>query len=430
MDVCASGPDISVSQDEAARTSEGVVENYVTARSASPSSVMSSVGSTSSGTSSDETGESSESDVSEIAAALRLLTTSDGDHDDSDSVLPSGADESRELAEVVNSGLHDANRRGDFVDIATLIKPTRPTYRDAFEVIKATLLLTNSQCTKILLIWHNLEPVPDYANLPKDGRSLAKPKPEYMQQKKIREVVCGLTKKDFVPFHNPKKRMAMLSRFEQTGSTIPLDSEKYKYRGDIMDFDIEKSFLLESPGLLNPKMQERLLQQVYAARPNLLSPPFLRIVDPQQWHIEQLEPNPARAKMNLFSLKFHADGVQIAKNSVSSECTPLSCAVDRIFSYDPETKKHDVKSGLVVPSSMSPVHTVSVYHGRQACGPMEFGAHWKKELDRLDPDVHDGESDFDFTGQRRLVVSQRVMIADAVERSKRAGMKCLVFSLC
>jgi hypothetical protein len=275
----------------------------------------------------------------------------------------------------------------------------------------------------MLLIFSNLDPVPDWKNFPLDGRSLAKPKPEYLRLLKIRKVVCGLKKNDFVPFHK-EERKAMLALFQETGHAISLDDRRYQHKGDIVDFDLEKSLLMESPSNLNPKLHMRMLQQVHAARPNLLSRPLLKLVDEHQWRVEKVNPNPLRAKMNLFALKFHADGVQIAKNSVSSECTPLSCAIDSIFPYDPETKRHDVGARLTIPSSMSPVHTVSLYHGRSACGPLEFGAHWKSELKRLHP-LKEDEEESPFSApppERRLVVTQKMVIADAVERSKRAGM--------
>jgi hypothetical protein len=304
----------------------------------------------------------------------------------------------------------------DFVDFSTLLGPkARPTHRDAFEVIKATLLLTDSQCTQMLLIWINLMPVADWNNLPTDGRSLARPKPEYLRQLKIRKVVCGLQKKDFVPFYDAR-RDRMLTQFAETGHAISLDAPNYKHRGDILDFDLEKSILMESPGSLNPRLELRMLQQIHAARPNLLSPDLLKLVDERRWKTENVDGNPQRSKMNLFTLKFHADGVQIAKNSVSSECTPLSCAIDSVYPFDPVTRACDATAGLIIPSSMSSVHTVSLYHGRQACGPMEFGAHWKAELKRLHPFAENPAP------HRRLVVMQKMMIADAVERSKRAGM--------
>jgi hypothetical protein len=320
-------------------------------------------------------------------------------------------------AQAFNLGDDDEIDDPDFVDFSSLLGPKkRPTHRDAFEVIKATLLLTDSQSTKLLLIWVNLMPVEDWENLPTDGRSLARPKPEYLRQLKIRKVVCGLQKKDFVPFHKEQVRKRMLAQFAETGHTISLDAPNYKHRGDILDFDIEKSLLMESPGSLNPQLELRMLQQIHAARPNLLSSDFLKLVDERRWRTENADGNPLRSKMNLFALKFHSDGVQIAKNSVSSECTPLSCAIDSVYPYDPETRTYDAAAGLVIPSSMSSVHTVSLYHGRQACGPMEFGVHWKAELKRLHPNAVNPPP------RRRLVIEQKMMIADAVERSKRAGM--------
>ena len=326
-----------------------------------------------------ETAGSDDEDFSGEASTSSFSFSESGDGVMEDDASAPVREESDNSANVCREGDQvDDVFDPDFVDFASLLKPAkRPTYRDAFEIIKATLLLTDSQCTKMLLIFSNLDPVPDWENFPLDGRSLAKPKPEYLRLLKIRKVVCGLKKNDFVPFHKKEERKAMLTLFQETGHAISLDDPRYQHKGDIVDFDLEKSLLMESPGNLNPKLHGRMLEQVHAARPNLLSRPLLKLVDEHQWRVEKVNPNPLRAKMNLFALKFHADGVQIAKNSVSSECTPLSCAVDSIFPYDPETKRHDVGARLVIPSSMSPVHTVSLYHGRSACGPMEFGAHWK-----------------------------------------------------
>ena len=66
----------------------------------------------------------------------------------------------------------------------------------------------------------------------------------------------------------------MLTRFATTGTTI--EEEKIKRRGDVLDFDVEKSLLMASPGNLNPKLHRKLLERVHHARPNLLSKDFVR----------------------------------------------------------------------------------------------------------------------------------------------------------
>jgi hypothetical protein len=176
-------------------------------------------------------------------------------------------------------------------------------------------------------------------------------------------LVCGLKKPDLVPFHPLEKRQEMLERFERIGSTVKPEGRP---EGDCIDFDLEKCLLLQSPGNLCPVKYLMFLRRVHAARPNLLSSVFLRIVDPGLYYKEKFEPNPLRSKMNYFSLKWHVDGIQIAKNSTSAEGKPLSFMIDAVCPYDPETTKiaTDPKIDLRIPPSQTTVHTLTVYHGR------------------------------------------------------------------
>jgi hypothetical protein len=297
------------------------------------------------------------------------------------------------------------------------------TLRQVFEIIKATVPLNDSQCSKILTIfknafpeWRKKDPYM-WKKYTTDGSLLAAPSPEYLKQKNIRKVVCGLTKEDYVPFHDPVKRERMLDLYEKTGSTIAV-TEKSSM-GDMVDFDVEKSLLMESPAALDPGAYIKLLEKVNAARPNLLSPDLLFIVDKAKYNDEQLKPNPERPKMNLFTLKIHSDGVQIAKNASLPECSPISFTIDRIYPFDPLTGARDDAKSLRIPSTMPAVHTISVYHGKGACCLFQYMEHMKREMCRLSPSLNivknNGDSD------RKLVVEHLLTIADSVERCKRTG---------
>jgi hypothetical protein len=295
--------------------------------------------------------------------------------------------------------------------------PPKPSVRMCFAIAKATIPLNDSQCTKLLTIFDNVRP-DNYDDMIKDGRYLAPPDPAYLKQMKVRKVVCGLTKADFVPFHDAKKRAKMMRHYEKTGSTIDNTSGKYP-EGDILDFDVEKNILMTAPGNPNVKGFRKLLERTHAARPNLLSPDLLFIVDKGKFYDELLTPNPARPKMNLFSLMVHSDGVQIAKNSSLPECSPISFAIDRIYPFDSETGTWDEAQSLRIPSTMLVAQTISVYHGKGAADLFQYMEHFKKEMRRLSPTLHivagKGEP------QRKLVVSHRLTIADSVERCKRTG---------
>ena len=297
------------------------------------------------------------------------------------------------------------------------------TLRQVFEIIKATIPLNNSQASKMLTIFKNAYPEWRKKNpamwkkYVTDGALLAAPSPEYLKQKRLRRVVCGLTKEDFVPFHDPVKRKEMLDRYEKTGSTIEV-TEKTTL-GDMLDFDVEKSLLLESPATLDPGAYVKLLEKVNAARPNLLSPDLLFIVDKAKYNDEQLRPNPERPKMNQFSLKLHSDGVQIAKNASLPECSPISFTIERIFPFDPLTGVRDDAKSLRIPSTMPAVHTISVYHGKGACCLFQYMEHMKSEMCRLSPNLNIVKNKGD--SERKLVVTHVMTIADSVERSKRTG---------
>jgi hypothetical protein len=297
------------------------------------------------------------------------------------------------------------------------------TLRQVFEIIKATVPLNDSQSTKILTIFKNAFPEWRKKNpamwkrYVTNGALLAAPSPEYLKQKRLRRVVCGLTKDNFVPFFDKVKRKEMLDRYEKTGSTIEVNEKTLM--GDMLDFDVEKSLLMESPATLDPGAYIKLLEKVNAACPNLLSPHLLFIVDKGKYNDEQLRPNPERSKMNLFSLKLHSDGVQIAKNASLPECSPISFTIEAIYPFDPLTGERDDSKSLRIPSTMAAVHTISVYHGRGACCLFQYMEHMKSEMCRLSPSLNIVKNKGD--PERKLVVTHLLTIADSVERSKRTG---------
>ncbi len=293
----------------------------------------------------------------------------------------------------------------------------KPSVRMCFAIAKATIPLNDSVCSKLMTIFNNVKP-DNYDDMITDGRYLAPPDPEYLRQMKLRKTVCGLTKENFVPFHKQEKRDEMMRRYETTGTTI--DTSKGNFpEGDIMDFDVDKVLLLESPGNLNPKGYKRLLERVHAARPNLLSPDLLYIVDKGKFFEELRKPNDDRPKKNLFSLMIHSDGVQIAKNSSLPECSPISFAIDRICPFDPSTGAVDEARALVIPSTMLIAQTISVYHGKGTADLFQYMEHFKSEMCRLSPSLHIVERKGEE--ERKLTVSHRLTIADSVERSKRTG---------
>ncbi len=311
--------------------------------------------------------------------------------------------------------------RGKFVDDSddeTARLRKRLTYRMTFEIAKVTIPLNNSQTTKFLKIFKNAKPEgwDDYVT---DGRLLGKPKMSYLKNRKLRKVVCALTKEDFVPFDLKKEveREAMLRRYEETGTTIEITSETTM--GDMIDFDVEKSLLMDSPGNLNPKAYIRLLERVNAARPDLLSPSLLFIVDEKKYYDERKKRNTDRPMRNLFSVRMHSDGVQIAKNSTLPEASPISFVIDRIVPFDEKTGTWDETKSIRIPSTMSAVHAVSVYHGRGSACLFQYMEHMKRELVRLSPSLNP----FVSASEPRVCVDHLLTIADSIERSKRTGIR-------
>lgn len=290
------------------------------------------------------------------------------------------------------------------------------THRDAFEKIKAALCLSDEDTTKMLKIWKNMKPVEDWDNFVTDGRLLARPALRHLRGIAPRRVVCGLKKTDLVPYIPVAKRDAMLLRYQQTGCTVDPTGRP---KGDCIDFDLEKCLLLQSPGNLNPKGYLKFLKRVHAARPNLLSEDFVRLVDPQLYAREKLEHNDLRSKMNYFELKWHTDGIQIAKNSTSAEGKPISFMIDSICPYDPDKKQiiTDEKHALRIPPSLTTVMTITVYHGRGKCCQFQFSEFWKNEEWRLSVKNDDAL----VLKSRRLVVGSLLTIADAPERSLNLG---------
>jgi hypothetical protein len=302
------------------------------------------------------------------------------------------------------------------VPLYTLEK-RQATHREAFEMIKATLVLTDEETSTMLAIWKNLQPVPDWKNFVTDGRLLARPAKNYSHIKP-RRVACGFTKADGVPYHDEEKQREMMERFAAKGHTVP--EEKIQHWGDCVDFGIEDSLLMRSPGNLHPKGHKMLLKRVHAADPNMLSLPFLQIVDKELYNQERLKPNPLRSKMNFFSLKKHADGVQIAKNSTASEGLPVSFAIDKVAPYDPDTGTVDFKRAIVVPARMATVHTITVYHGRGKCDLFAMLQHCRDEEYRLHPGNRQPDDEAS-SSSREMVVEMLMVIADTPMKAQLTG---------
>lgn len=287
-----------------------------------------------------------------------------------------------------------------------LPKRQRATHRDAFEKIKAQLVLTDEETSTMLRIWLKLKPVEDWENFTTDGRLLARPARRYLQKIKPRKVTCGLGISQGVPWHNETKRSEMLLRYATTGTTVA-ESDIRAY-GDCLDFGVEESLLLQSPGNLDPSKHRNLLARIHAANPNLLSLPLLKLVSPSLYHDEMVTPNPKRSKMNYFSLKFHLDGVQIAKNSTASGALPISFAIHKVCAYDPETGEVDQTGGMLVPVRFASVHVTTVFHGRSKCDLYQLTEHWHSEEFRLHPDRFQRADE----KRRKLVVEQLLRIGD------------------
>lgn len=117
--------------------------------------------------------------------------------------------------------------------------------------------------------------------------------------------------------------------------------------------------------------------------------------------------------MNYFAVKWHADGVQIAKNSTKGSTTPISFSIHCVSPYDPATCSILEAQSLVVPSWMSPVFTTTVYHGTMKCDLFQLTQHWHGEEERLDPSR--------YVEGRRLVVGCLARVADSIEKAYLAG---------
>lgn len=315
-----------------------------------------------------------------------------------------------------SNGDDDDNGGDGFVK--TRGRKKRATHRDIFEMIKAVYFLSDGLMTKILRLWAKYRPVEDWNNFPTDGRLLSnRSARHYMRKFKPRRVVCGLKTSDGVPFHKKDIRDDMLRRFDETGTTIDAATAALKPKGDCIDFDVEECLLLETPGVLEPEKLVRLLRLVHAANPDLLSPHFLRIVDMERFHDERLRPNPKRSRMNYFALKWHADGVQIAKNSRAPGCVPISFAIERVCPYNPETMEVDTSQVLVIPASASPVLATTVYHGIGKSDLFQMTQFWHSEEYRLHPRrvMPPGE-------QRRIVVESRLRCGDTPIKALLTGM--------
>lgn len=300
-------------------------------------------------------------------------------------------------------------------------KKRRATHREVFEIFKAREFVTDDLMSKLLTYWRMYMPQSDWKNFTTNARNLsARTVRRHFKKFKIRKVVDGLKVTDGVPYHDREKREIMLARYDGPARTT-IAEEKIKSYGDCVDFNLEESLLMEGPGILEPDKHLRLLRRLHAANPDLLSPHFLKIVDPVRYHKERLIPNKGRSKMNYFALKWHADGVQIAKNSTKANSLPISFAVDRVAPYDPDTQEVDASRCLIVPARLAPICTTTVFHGKGKCDLFQLTEHWHAEECRLHPSrrLSPGES-------RRLVVENRNRIGDSPIKAQFTGLKLFI----
>lgn len=325
--------------------------------------------------------------------------------------------DSEEVLDKLRSDPTEANSFGGVEEKKTYImKKRRATHREVFEIFKAREFVTDELMSKLLTYWRMYMPKADWKNFTTNARNLsARTVRQHFKKFRIRKVVDGLKVTDGVPYHDRAKRLEMLARYEGPAGTT-IEPEKIKSYGDCVDFNLEEALLMEGPGMLEPDKHLRLLRRIHAANPDLLSPHFLKIVDPVMYHMEWLVPNKNRSKMNYFALKWHADGVQIAKNSTKANCLPISFAVDRIAPYNPETQEVDESKCLVVPARFAPVCTTTVFHGRGKCDIFQLTEHWHAEECRLHPKRQLGPGE-----RRRLVIENRLRIGDSPIKAHFTG---------
>jgi hypothetical protein len=312
----------------------------------------------------------------------------------------------------------DHERGGTSVTLNSEAAP-RVTHRQAFERIKATLMLSDSVMNKILSIWKKLKPVEDWDKFTTDARLLARPGKMYMAELPIRKVICGLSVKDGIPYHDAQKKEEMLQRFATTGTALDV-TEKTIF-GDVVDFSIQDCLLLRSPGMTNSRSYFELLTCLNAANPLLLSSKLLQLVDKKAYHNECLHgAAEGRSKMNCFFLQAFTDGLQVAKSSTKPQGIPILCALHRVCPYEPVSKSVDWERGMRIPYRFSDPFTVVLYHGSKKPELFDFTKKFFQELHFLHPkkEMLPGEN-------RELVVEFFLQIADTPMKAHVLGMHVL-----
>lgn len=248
--------------------------------------------------------------------------------------------------------------------------------------MKSALSLSDRDMTKVINIFDEERPEMNYENLPRDGKNLSKVLRKYMKSKPhIRKVQDGLSCIDQPRLNGSLPRGG--------------PSKNPRKEGDVADFSIQESLYNYGPGMVHATKHRQLLRRLNAAYPLLLSPDLLRAADEVQFNKEKTNGSLGnRPSMNYFSLKFHLDGVQVAKNGRKPQAIPVLAAIEAIAPYDPVSKTVDVSSSVRIPYGHIRPFLVSFYHGSKKPNQHEFLREFFDELVLLDPnaDVPNGKS--------------------------------------
>lgn len=291
----------------------------------------------------------------------------------------------------------------------------RWTIRNVLTLIKAKCFLSDNVMTEILTMFHNLKPVMDYKNLPKNGKSLALPAYQFLKNFNVRKVNNNLGVGQQVP----------LLASDTVVETIAAQRRASPKEGEVLDFSIEDSLFMDGPGMYHADAYRILLRRINAAFPKFLSPKLLKVADRQQYDMEDAKNLlHLRSKMNFFCLKIHGDGVQIAKNGQRPTAIPLLASIDSICPYDHNTKTVDWNNEVRIPYRLAKPFIIVVYHGLKKPDMYQFLEKFFEELTRLDPDA-----DGDDALPRRCVVQIKCIICDSPMKSWFTG-KSFQYSVC
>lgn len=275
-------------------------------------------------------------------------------------------------------------------------------------MMKSKLSLSDNQMTKIINMFREERPEMDYKNLPRNGKNLSKGLRTYLKgEGHIRRVQDGMRGIDQEPLHARAVALKLKKKIRKK----PIRKE-----GDVADFSIQDSLFNLGPGMVHAARHRRMLMRVEAANPNLLSPALLKTMDEAKYNKEKMDGTLGnRPCMNYFSLKLHADGVQIAKNGRKPQAIPILAAIDTIAAYNPETKIINGESSVRLPIRQVRPFIVSFYHGYKKPNQYQFLSKLMDELVLLDPDNED-------CNDRLCVVQIHCIICDSPMKSWLTGM--------